>query len=72
MSRYVQRYDGDVIAATPSRKKTHHAKIRCCDCGLVHVFTFATVKDERGRERLFYTAKRDVRATAASRRKKKP
>ena len=61
MSRYTQRTDGEWIDA---EAPTH--KIRCCDCGLVHVFTFRIVNG-----RVQFAAVRDHRATAQSRRNRK-
>jgi hypothetical protein len=45
-------------------------KIQCCDCGLVHRFVFAVVKQGK-RNRVAFKISRDNRATAAVRRKKK-
>lgn len=63
MKRYKQAYDDEWFEPI----KTGY-KMRCCDCGLVHVFNFRVVK---GTTTIQITAKRDNRATAASRRSKK-
>lgn len=62
---YKHGKDGDV-AVVP---KNGWYKIACCDCGLVHLFRFATV-NARGRVRgqVAFIARRDNRATAALRR----
>jgi hypothetical protein len=59
--KYEQVYDGEWIR--PTDDKNH--KMRCCDCGLVHVFEFRFRKG-----RVEFKAFRDNRATANSRRKK--
>lgn len=46
-------------------------RMRCCDCGLVHVIDFDHIPRGRGRK-IIFRAWRDERATAASRRKKRP
>ena len=48
-------------------------KFRCCDCGLVHNLEFAAVSeygDDLDGVRVVFRAKRNERATAATRRKK--
>lgn len=55
---YVQRTDGERIDIDG---RAHI--IRCCDCGLVHLFRFRVAKG-----RLSFRAWRQERATAASRR----
>jgi hypothetical protein len=62
--RYIKAHDGDVIQ--PIMKGY---KMRCCDCDLVHRIDFKVVKHGRGHKVLFEIW-RDVRATAACRRKK--
>lgn len=64
-TKWTQGHDGDVIIP-----QMEGYKIRCCDCGLVHRFTFAVVKDGR-KQRVAFTVSRDNRATAAARRKTK-
>lgn len=59
--RYQQAHDGDWIE--PVRRKGF--RIRCCDCGLVHVVNFRV---RRGK--LQFQVFRDSKATAAARRKK--
>ena len=60
--KYTQVYDGDWIKPTPQRGH----RLRCCDCGLVHVVNFAVRKGK-----VVFQAYRDKRATAAARRKKR-
>jgi len=58
--KYTDRQDGEwfkVDAAT---------KLMCCDCGLVHYVRFKRMKGK-----LFMQCKRNARATANARRKKK-
>lgn len=62
--RYQQQYDGDII-----RPQMRGYKIRCCDCGLVHVIDFRVVKVGRGHG-VELKVKLDLRSTAASRRAK--
>jgi hypothetical protein len=68
--KYVQRQDGEAFEI-PLRRGPRNGmrqgqhRIRCCDCGLVHDFTF--VIDKRG-GRLAIVAERNQRATAARRR----
>lgn len=64
---YTQRKDGDVVVVPESNKM----KIACCDCGLVHRFTFAVVTHKR-KKRVAFAAVRDNRATAARRRRATP
>ena len=59
---YVQRYDGDKIEITSPRLH----KIRCCDCGLVHLFKFRMQGST-----ITFRMYRDDRATAQSRRHRK-
>jgi len=61
-TKYVQIYDGDWVQ--PRSRRGH--KMRCCDCGLVHVVNFRV----RG-GKLQFQVFRDDRATAASRRGKR-
>ena len=63
--RYPQVYDGDRVRPTMSGYR-----IMCCDCGLVHKLDFFIVKTGRRRHVEIKIA-RDLRATAATRRKKK-
>jgi hypothetical protein len=67
---YTQGKDGDVFLPTMEGEGAGVHKIACCDCGLVHRFTFAVVK-YRGKNRVAFSAVRDNRATAARRRKKR-
>lgn len=60
MTRYYKVTDGERIR--PNMKKW---RMRCCDCGLVHVMDFFVV---RGQVEL--TAVRDKRATQATRKRK--
>ena len=57
--RYKQLADGQL--ADFGRRRTQ--RIRCCDCGLVHIFRFYVSKTGRIRVRAW----RDNRATAATR-----
>ena len=59
--KYVQVTDNDWIEPTPQRGH----RMKCCDCGLVHVMNFRVRKG-----RVQFQPKRDKRATAAARRKK--
>lgn len=68
MVHYKQQKDGDIIFPKKFGKRWLH-KIACCDCGLVHLFSFTIVK-EKGKQHLAFTAVRNNRATAARRRKK--
>lgn len=61
MSRYKQRYDGDTI-----RVRNREHIIRCCDCGLVHLFKFKVDKST-----LSLRVWRLPKNTASSRRGKK-
>lgn len=66
MSRYKQRFDGvgfSIPNLTPY-------KLACCDCGLIHVISIAAPNTPKGTP-IGFAAKRDNRATAARRRKKK-
>lgn len=59
--KYVQVFDGDWVEPTPQRGH----RMKCCDCGLVHVFDF------RYRDgKVQFRPRRDNRATAAVRRKR--
>ena len=57
--KYTQVFNGEWV--TP-RRRLH--KIRCCDCGLVHIMQFRIKKGI-----LEFRAWRDNKATSASRRK---
>ena len=70
--KYVQRVDDETVEVVRVGRNKFFQVIRCCDCALVHHFTFAVVKDAKGRHHLFYKAKRDNRATAAFRRSRAP
>lgn len=63
--KYQQVKSGEIVQP---RMKGY--KLCCCDCGLVHVFTFIVVKHGRG-YKVRFTAERDARATAAIRREKR-
>ena len=59
--------DGDWIQ--PRRRGY---RLRCCDCGLVHIIRFALISYAAGkRHKIIFQAHRDNRATAAIRRKRK-
>lgn len=62
--KYKQVYDTDIVK--PVMKGY---RMRCCDCGLIHVVDFYVIHHGRGHKILF-KARRHERATAASRRKK--
>lgn len=64
MKYRVQR-DGDIV--TP---RMRDYKMMCCDCGLVHTLNFFVVKHGRG-HKVRFKVWRNVRATAAARRKPK-
>jgi hypothetical protein len=65
--KYTQVYDGE-----PVQPKRRGYRLMCCDCGLVHVLDFYLVKYADGRRRkIRFVARRDVRATAAARRKRR-
>lgn len=64
--RYKQQYCGDMV-----RPVMNGYKMRCCDCGLVHVLDFFVVRWGRG-HKVKFRVRRDNRATAATRRKKAP
>lgn len=61
--RYKQQYSGDLV-----RPVMKGYKMRCCECGLVHVLDFFVVRWGRG-HKVTFRARRDNRATAAIRRK---
>ena len=65
MSRYHQAYHGDEEDAVFKRGKIT-ARTRCCDCGLVHDYTFTLLRDGK-RMGLRRKIEGDKRATAASR-----
>lgn len=58
--KYEQVTDGDWVEPTPQRGH----KMKCCDCGLIHVMDFRVRKG-----RVQFRPRRDKRATAAARRK---
>lgn len=68
MSKFYSVKDGEWI--TPTRRH----KMACCDCGLVHDFTFRIVRIERlnGRKHnklaIQFKASRNERSTAGRRR----
>ena len=64
MSRYKKLHDGEARLLPGHRWKFPH-KIRCCDCSLTH-FILLEITSPRTAK---FTAWRDKRATAASRRK---
>lgn len=45
-------------------------RLMCCDCGLVHIVDFKSVRNGRGTSVLF-RPRRDNRATASARRRKR-
>lgn len=57
--KYVQVFDGDWIR--PLTRRNH--RMKCCDCGLVHVINFRLRKGK-----IEFQAFRDERATAQVRR----
>jgi hypothetical protein len=62
--------DGEGFELEPLRKNSRGfqlLKLACCDCNLVHIIAFAIEKNGN----LGVALKRDNRATAALRRKKK-
>jgi hypothetical protein len=63
--RYKQQFDGDVV-----KPIMRGYKMKCCDCGLVHVLDFFVFHHGRG-HKIEFKVKRDNRATAASRRKRR-
>lgn len=65
MKRYPEVKDGEWVY--PVR---HGYKMKCCDCGLVHVLNFKLVKRGRGHI-ILISGHRDERSTAAGRREKK-
>jgi hypothetical protein len=62
LTRYQPAVDGEWI--TPARRGY---RMRCCDCGLVHVIDFRLRPTLNGGRKLQYRATRDRRATAGSR-----
>lgn len=62
--RYKTQKNGEFV-----RPMMKGYKMRCCDCGLVHVIDFHVIRWGRGHKVLFQ-AWRDTRATAAIRRAK--
>jgi hypothetical protein len=62
--KYVQVIDGDPTWIEPDPQQGH--RMRCCDCGLVHVVNFRV---QRGKVQ--FQAFLDKRATAARRRRLK-
>lgn len=77
--KYKKQYDGEWVS--PSMNARY--KMRCCDCGLVHSLRFVVLKLTKRKKnrwwegkrvnghKVMFAAWRDVRATAASRRKGK-
>ena len=61
--RYKQLADGQL--ADFGHRRTQ--RIRCCDCGLVHIFRFQVSKAGR----IQFRAWRDIRATARARKRKR-
>lgn len=59
--KYLQRFDG--VGFEVRSKEIH--RMACCDCGLVHDFAFVS---QDGKP-IGIAAKRNMRATAARRRK---
>lgn len=57
--KYGQVYDGERIE--PKTMLGH--KMKCCDCGLVHIIDFYIVG-----KKVQFVSRRDKRATAAARR----
>lgn len=60
--RYTQRTDGEGFTV----KSGQRTRFACCDCGLVHDFAFVASGKLIG-----IAAQRNVRATAARRRRKR-
>jgi hypothetical protein len=63
--RYPVATDGDKI--TPVMRGY---RMMCCDCSLVHVMNFTVTHHGRG-HKVHFTVRRDKRATAQARRRKK-
>ena len=40
-------------------------RLRCCDCGLVHIVNFKYMPEINGKFKIVFRAFRDIRATAA-------
>ena len=64
MVKYRQLQDGEL-----ERPVMRGYRMRCCDCGLVHVVDFFVVHEGK-RHHVEFRAHRDSRATAAARRGK--
>lgn len=64
--KYTQVKDGDRIRPTPQQGH----RMRCCDCGLIHVVDFY-VRSVKGKRIVEFVARRDNRATANARRAKR-
>ena len=83
MTRYKQHTDGEGEDGWTDWIQPHHAKykMRCCDCDLVHVMQLRVVRDgddprtcdieDEVPGLVVFRVRRDQRATAASRRKRK-
>lgn len=67
--KYPPVQDGEWVAP-----RHNDYRMRCCDCGLVHVMTFRIMKDtpKKGMLSVKFKATRDNRSTAAIRRNKYP
>lgn len=61
--RYPKIFDGEWV-----RPIMKGYRMRCCDCGLVHVLDFKIIPYGKGRK-IKFRAYRDERSTAACRRK---
>ncbi len=66
MARYRKLADGEV-REIPGTRGRFVQRIKCCDCGLVHVTLTEVTSPSRAR----FAAWRDPRATAAARRKRR-
>lgn len=66
MARYRQLHDGEPRRLRISKDGVIAQRLRCCDCALVHK---VGIEITGPRSAVFY-AWRDVRATAAARRRK--
>ncbi len=65
MMRYKQGYDGDMI-----RPRRRGYRMKCCDCGLVHIMNFYYEKKGK-RIYIIFSPRRDKKATSKARRTKK-
>ena len=81
MTRYRRMYEGEDGWSEWVQPRHNTYQMMCCDCGLVHELQFGVVKGDRASEfvnveartegKVIFRARRNVRATAASRRRKR-